>query len=169
MISKTIEAAINEQIAKEMYSSNLYLSMASYFYTNNFNGFANWMRAQAEEETYHAMRFLDYLVSRGGDLKIFQIDEPKLTWNSPLEVFQAALEHERYVTASIHSLADLSAKEKDYATSIMLQWFITEQVEKEASVEDIVNKLEMVSDFKGAILMLDNELKSRTFTPPTSE
>ncbi len=167
MINQTIVDAINSQIAKEMYSSNLYLSMAAYFYSINLNGFANWMKVQAQEETFHAMKFFDYVVSRGGEVKIAQIAEPQAKWSSVIDVFKATLEHEKAVTASINNLADLSLKENDHATSIMLQWFITEQIEEEASVEDTLRRLEMMGDFKGGLIMIDNELKSRVFVPPT--
>ena len=167
MINQTIVDAVNSQIAKEMYSSNLYLSMAAYFYSINLNGFANWMKVQAQEETFHAMKFFDYVVSRGGEVKIAQIAEPQAKWSSVIDVFKATLEHEKAVTASINNLADLSLKENDHATSIMLQWFITEQIEEEASVEDTLRRLEMMGDFKGGLIMIDNELKSRVFVPPT--
>ncbi|HPO61859.1 MAG TPA: ferritin [Candidatus Kapabacteria bacterium] len=167
MINQTIVDAINSQIAKEMYSSNLYLSMAAYFYSINLNGFANWMKVQVQEETFHAMKFFDYVVSRGGEVKIAQIAEPQAKWSSVIDVFKATLEHEKAVTASINNLADLSLKENDHATSIMLQWFITEQIEEEASVEDTLRRLEMMGDFKGGLIMIDNELKSRVFVPPS--
>jgi ferritin len=168
MISKTIVNAINEQIAKEMYSSNLYLSMASYFHSINLNGLANWMRVQAQEETFHAMKFFDYVISRGGEVKIAAIPEPQAKWKSPIDVLKATFEHEKAVTASINALANLSNKENDLATSIMLQWFITEQIEEEASVEDILRRMEMMGDFKGGLFMIDNDLKGRVFTPPTN-
>ena len=95
MINKTIVNAINEQIAKEMYSSNLYLSMASYFHSANLNGLANWMRVQAQEETFHAMKFYDYVISRGGEVKIAAIPEPQAKWKSPIDVMKATLEHEK--------------------------------------------------------------------------
>jgi len=168
MINQTIVDAINSQIAKEMYSSNLYLSMAAYFYSINLNGFANWMKVQVQEETFHAMKFFDYVVARGGEVKIAQIAEPQVKWSSPIDVFKATLEHEKSVTASINNLANLSLKENDHATSIMLQWFITEQIEEEAGVEDILKRLEMMGDFKGGLIMIDNELKSRVFVPPAA-
>jgi ferritin len=166
MIKKTMQDAINEQIRKEMYSSNLYLSMAAYYYTINLNGFANWMRVQAQEEQAHALKFYDYLVERGGHAIVGQIDAPPIVWDSPLSAFEASYKHEQMVTASINALADLAIKESDHASNIMLQWFITEQVEEEANVSDIVERLKMMGDFKGGLLMMDAELKTRVFVPP---
>ena len=166
MIKQTIQDAINSQITKEMYSSNLYLSMASYYATLNLNGFANWMRVQAQEELFHAMKFFDYLLERGGKSVINQIDAPPAEWISPLNAFEDAYTHEQAVTKSISDLADLAIKESDHATNILLQWFITEQVEEEATANDVVERLKMMSDFKGGVIMMDSELKTRVFTPP---
>ena len=161
-----MQDALNTQIAKEMYSSNLYLSMAGYYYTLNLNGFANWMRVQAQEEMVHALKLYDYLAARGGHAKISNIDEPPSQWASPMAAFEASFEHEKMVTNSINSLADLAIKEGDHATSILLQWFVTEQVEEEANVNDVLERLKMMGDFKGGLFMVDGELKQRRFVPP---
>ena len=161
MIKKTIEKAINEQIVREMYSSNLYLSMSAYYASINLNGFANWMHLQAEEEMMHALKFFDYLIDRGGKVIIGAIAAPQTEWESPLAAFEDALKHEQLVTGWINDLADLAFSEKDHATSSMLQWFIDEQVEEEASTGDIVERLKLIGDSKGALFFLDNELKSR--------
>ena len=166
MIKKVIQDAINVQIKKEMFSSNLYLAMAAYYHKINLNGFASWMRIQAQEEQFHALKFYDYLIDRGGHAIIAQIDAPTTEWATPLTAFEASLEHEKLVTTSINSLADLAVKESDHATNIMLQWFITEQVEEEATVSDIVERLKMMGDFKGGLYMMDNELKRIVFTAP---
>jgi ferritin len=166
MIKEKVQEAINEQIAKEMYSANLYLAMAAYYKKKNLNGFANWMRVQAQEETAHAMKFFDFLIDRGGEVKILPIEAPELSWDSPLKAFEAALAHEVKVTASINNIADIAMIEKDFATSSFLQWFINEQVEEEANTGEIVDRMQMAEGSRGALFMLDTELKSRVFTPP---
>ncbi|MFA6569906.1 MAG: ferritin [Bacteroidota bacterium] len=168
MIKKTVQDAINSQIVKEIYSANLYLAMAAYFHSINLNGFANWMRVQAQEENFHAMKFFDYLLERSGDAKIGSIAEPPAKWDSPLKAFEEVLKHEEGVTASINALADVAMKESDHASSIMLQWFISEQVEEESTASDIVARLRLAGDSKGGLFLMDNELKTRVFIPPVS-
>jgi len=165
MIKKVIEDAINQQIVREMYSSNLYLAMSAYFASINLNGFSNWMHVQAEEEMMHALKFFDYLIDRGGKVKIGQIAAPPSEWESPLAAFEDALRHEQLVTGWINDLADLAFNEKDHATSSMLQWFIDEQVEEEATTSEIVERLKLIGDSKGALFFLDNELKQRKSAP----
>lgn len=165
MIKKTIEDAINAQITREFYSSNLYLAMSSYFQSINLPGFANWMRIQTQEESAHAMKFFDYVLDRGGLARVGAIEEPPMSWQSPLEAFEAALEHEIKVTAWINELADIAIVEKDHASSIFFQWFITEQIEEESNAIGIVERLKLIGDDKGGLFMIDNELKTRVFTP----
>ncbi len=166
MIKEKVQEAINSQIAKEMYSSNLYLAMSAYFKSVNLNGFANWMRVQAQEETFHAMRFFDYLIDRGGELKLARIDAPPMKWKNTLEAFTGALAHEQMITESINEIADIATQEKDFATISFLQWFINEQVEEEATAGEIVDRLKMAQDSAGALFMLDTELKARVFVAP---
>jgi ferritin len=161
MISKTMQEAINEQINKELFSSYLYLSMAAYFEGKALPGFAHWMRIQAEEERGHAMKLYDYLLERGGQVNLKAIAAPETTWKSDLAAFEAALEHERFITKSIHELYELAAKEKDYATQVMLQWFIDEQVEEEANASEIVENLKRIEAHDTAVLMLDHRLGKR--------
>ena len=161
MISKAVESAINEQIKKEFYSAYLYLSMAAHFEEQNLNGFAHWMRVQFQEEQGHALKFYDYVHERGGTVKLLAIDQPPAEWKSALELFNQVLEHEQHVTASIHKLYELAGKENDYATQIMLQWFITEQVEEEKNAADIIADLNLIEERGTAVLMLDKELGKR--------
>ncbi len=161
MISKTMEDAINKQINEEMYSAYLYLSMSAYFESANLKGFANWMYVQYQEEVEHAMKFYDHLKDRGGKLKLYTIEEPPNTWESPLDAFKATLKHEQHITKCINDLVDLAEEEKDRAAYNMLQWFIDEQVEEEANDEEIIAQLEMVEGSKHGILMLDRELAKR--------
>jgi ferritin len=163
MIKKEMQDALNVQVQKEMYSANLYLAMASYFYTKSLNGMANLMRIQAREEMDHANKIYDFVIDRGGTAEILSIDKPKITWKTPLDAFQAALKHEEYVTESINKLVDKAKEINDHATYNMLQWFVDEQVEEEATTGEIVDRLEMVGDDKGGLFFMDNELKSRQY------
>ena len=161
MISKTMQAAINEQINKELYSSYLYLSMAAYFEDKNLPGFANWMSVQVSEEREHGMKFYDFLVDRGGRVMLKAIAAPATEWNSNLELFKEVQAHEAKVTASINSLYELALAEKDYPSQVMLQWFISEQVEEEKNAADIVQQLELIDAHGTAVLMLDKQLGKR--------
>ena len=163
-----IEAAFNEQINKETFSAYLYLSMVADFESKNLRGAANWMRIQAEEELLHAMKFFDFINERSGRVLLGPIEAPKTEWDSPLAAFEAALEHEKMISASINSLVDLALSEKDHAANSFLQWFVTEQVEEESNAQAIVDKLKMVGDHGVAIFMVDGELGQRVFAPPAA-
>jgi ferritin len=161
MISKTMQDATNEQINKELYSSYLYLSMASYFESKNLPGFAKWMHVQAEEETKHGMKFYQHLVERGGRVILQAIAAPGTEWKSNLEVFKEVQSHEAEVTALINSLYERAIKEKDYPMQVLLHWFINEQVEEEKNATDIVQQLELIDAHGTAVLMLDHQLGKR--------
>ena len=162
MINNTMQDAMNEQINKELFSSYLYLSMAAYFEDKNLPGFANWMRVQSEEERAHAMKFYDFIIERGGRVELKAIEAPKTDWGSNLEVVEEVAAHEAEVTKSIHTLYELALKEKDYPAQIMLQWFITEQVEEESSAAEVVASLKMIEARETAVLQLDHRLSKRT-------
>jgi len=165
MLTKRMEDELNDQIVREMFSSNLYLSMSSYFESINLRGFANWMRIQAQEEFAHTMKFYEYILDRGGRAIIGQIDAPKNQWDSILDVYSEVLDHEQQVTASINNLVRIAREENDFATDNFLQWYIAEQVEEEANVSDVLEQLKMI-DGKGAgLFILDRELKQRVFVP----
>ena len=161
MIGKAMQEAMNEQVNKELFSSYLYLSMAAYFETKNLAGFANWMRIQSDEEREHAMKFYDFILDCGGQVTLKAIDAPKTSWNSSLEVAEEVAAHEAKVTASIYSLYELAQKEKDYPAQMMLQWFITEQVEEEKNASEIVADLKLIEERGTAVLMLDHRLAKR--------
>ncbi len=161
MITKTMQDAINDQIHKELYSSYLYLSMAAYFEDNNLPGFARWMRVQESEERQHAMKLYDFLAERGGRVLLKAIDAPRSEWKSTLEVAEEVAAHEAKVTASIHALYETALKEKDYPAQVMLQWFITEQVEEEKNAAEIVANLKLIEAHGTAVLMLDHRLGKR--------
>ncbi|MBR9680403.1 MAG: ferritin [Candidatus Altiarchaeota archaeon] len=152
---------LNKQLNVELHSGYLYLSMAAYFESKNFGGFAHWAKLQAKEEKEHGLKFFDYLLEKGLGIELEQIDKPKTTWSSPLEAFEDALAHEKFVTKSINNLVKLSRETNDYATEIFLHWFVTEQVEEEASVDEIVQKIKMTNNNPGGLLMMDHRLSKR--------
>ncbi len=162
-LSKKMEEALNEQINAELYSSYLYLSMSAYFESISLKGFAQWMKVQAEEELLHAMKFYDFVNERGGRVLLKEIKAPETDWESPLAVFEAVLRHEQFVTGLINNLVNLAIEEKDHATNIFLQWFVTEQVEEEATADEIVQKLKLMGEARGGMFMLDRQLGERTF------
>ncbi len=161
MLSTVFHKAMNEQINKEFYSSYLYLAMSAHFEDFNLPGFAKWMKLQADEEQEHGMKFYTYLLERGAKVELLPIAGPVIEGKTNLEIFKQVQAHEVAVTASINALYELALKEKDYPGQIMLQWFITEQVEEEKNVADIIAKLEMVQDKGSGVLMLDHELGGR--------
>lgn len=149
-----------------MYSSYLYLSMSANFESSNLSGFANWMKVQAQEEMVHAMKFYGHIIERGGKVILDKINKPPVEWKIPLKAFEDAYAHEQIVTKLIHNLVDIAAKEKDHASTSMLQWFVDEQVEEEASADEIVQKLKLMKDAPGGLFMLDQELAKRVFVAP---
>ena len=161
MIGKAMQDAMNEQINKELYSSYLYLSMAAYFEDKNLMGFAHWMRLQAEEEREHAMKFYNFILDRGGRVQLKAIDAPETEWKSNLQIAEQVAEHEGKVTASINNLYEIALKEKDYPAQVMLQWFISEQVEEEKNAQELVAKLKLIEERGTAVLMLDHRLSKR--------
>lgn len=161
MISQKMQDAINDQIQAEMYSSNLYLSMSIYCESLNLQGFASWMRLQAEEERGHAFKFSEYLKNRQGKPEIRALEAPPSEFGKPLEIFEQTLAHEQKVTGMIHKLYEIALKEKDYATQNMLQGFIAEQVEEEATATTYVEKIKMIGDKSNAIFWIDKELGKR--------
>ncbi len=162
MINNTMEQALNSQINEEMLSSYLYLAMAAYFNSIDLPGFATWMKVQAKEENGHAMKIFDFVHERSGRVQLTQIAQPPRDWPSALAAFEAALAHERHISAKIAELVDLARAEGDKASEAFLQWFVTEQVEEEAHAEAIVKKLRMVGDSPQGLLMLDHALGQRS-------
>ncbi len=162
MISKKIQDAINAQINAEMYSSYLYLSMSAFAMSANFKGFAHWFKVQANEETKHAMKLYDHLLDRGGKVELAPIKQPPTHFQNLLDAFEQTYEHEKKVTGLINKLYETAKKENDYAAQVMLQWFINEQVEEEASSCEILQKLQLLGEkATGSLLYIDKELKKR--------
>ena len=167
-MKERIEKALNEQLNWELYSSYLYLAMAAHFHSEGLTGFAKWMRVQALEELTHAAKFFDFILERGGTVYLEEIQKPPSEWDSPLIAFQEALAHEQKVTERINRLLDLAREEGDHATEIFLHWFVTEQVEEEASALDVIQKLKLVGDHPGGLFSLNQELGQRNFVMPTT-
>jgi ferritin len=166
MLKENVQDALSDQLNAEMYSSYLYLSMSSYFSSTGLAGFANWMRVQAKEELMHAMKFYDYINERGGRIVLKPVEGPPTEWKSPLDAFEHTFRHEQMVTELINGLVDLAIAEKDHATNNFLQWFVSEQVEEEASAGDALQKVKRVGENTSSLFMLDSELAQRIFTPP---
>ncbi len=169
MLQEKIQKAINEQINAEIYSAYLYLSIKSYFQSSSLGGFANWMQCQVEEELMHSMKFYDFVAERGGRVLLDIIEKPEAEWASPLAAFEETLKHEQLVSKLINDLMELAIAEKDHATQIFLQWFVLEQVEEEASVGEVVDKLKLIQDNSSGLFLLDAELGKRALTPPPAE
>ena len=161
MLNSKLQDAINEQIKNELYSSYLYLAMSAYAESINMPGIAHWMRAQAREEQEHALKFYRYVIEKGGRVLLQAIDEPPAEFAGPLDVFEQTLAHEQKVTGLINDLYALAIAEKDYATQITLQWFVTEQVEEEANATAIVEILKAIGDHSQGLIMLDRQLAAR--------
>jgi ferritin len=162
MLSPDIENAMNTQIAAELYSSHLYLSMSAYCEEQALPGFAHWFRLQSDEEREHALKFLRHVVDRGGRVMLTSVDEPPSDFGSPQGAFEQALGHEMNVTMMIDGLFGMAVKHGDYASQVFLQWFVTEQVEEERTAAAIVRTLETLGGEPAPLLLLDRELGSRT-------
>jgi len=168
MISAKLQKAVNNQIQAEMYSANLYLAMSGYCTSKGLKGFANWLRVQYQEETMHALKFVDYILARGGELELKAIDAAPVDFGKPVEVFEKILAHEEHVTSLINKLHEVAVDEKDVAAQIFLQWFVTEQVEEEATASEVLEQLKMVGDKSSGLFYLDKELATRVYQPPAA-
>ena len=169
MIGQRMQDAMNDQIKHETFSAYLYVSMAAYFHDAGLDGMAQWMKAQAQEELGHALRFFNHIVERGGRVKLQALEQPEQKWDSPLDAFRAALTHEEFITGRIDELASIADEENDRAAGIMLQWFISEQVEEEYSVMKVLSALELAGEKGPGLMMVDRELGQRIAAPfPTT-
>jgi ferritin len=162
MISDRMNQAMNDQIHHETFSAYLYASMAAYFSACGLDGMAEWMKAQATEELGHALRLADHVNHRGGRVLLQALDRPESEWESPLAAFQAALDHERFISAKIDELASIADEENDRAAAVMLHGFVAEQVEEEDSVSTVIQMLERIGESGQGLLMVDRELGQRS-------
>jgi ferritin len=154
-----MEAAFNQQINAELYSGYLYLAMAANFERLGLRGAAQWMRAQFKEELLHAWKMYEFVIERGGRVELGAIEQPPTTWETALGTYQHAYDHEVHVTSLINGLVTLAQEEKDYASNSFLQWFVDEQVEEEASADEVVQKLKLAGD--AGLFLVDQELGAR--------
>lgn len=169
MINERMQNALNEQIKHELESAYLYLSMAAYFRAEGFDGMAQWMAVQAQEEFTHAMKFFDHIDERNGRVVLKALAQPQGEWTSPRAAFEAAYGHERFITGKIDDLVKIASEEGDHAAGIMLQWFITEQVEEEASALKVIELLRRIGDSGYGLIMADRELGKRIAIPADNE
>jgi ferritin len=165
MIGKKLNDAMNEQIKNELESYYIYLSMAAWLHSKALDGMGHWMRVQAHEEMLHAMKFFNHLIDRGGKVALKDLKQLKIQWKSPLEVFQDAFEHEKFISKKINDLMSIARQEKEYASEPLLAWFTDEQIEEESNANKITEQLEMIGADKSGLLMLDRELAARAYPP----
>jgi ferritin len=161
VISKTMQDALNAQINVEQYSAQLYLSMSAHCEGRSFKGFAHWLRVQAGEETAHAGKLVEFLLARGGKLELTAAAAPPREFGGIIQVFEQTLAHEKGISAKINALFEQARAERDHASEIALQWYVTEQVEEEATVGQIVDHLRAVGDQGGGIWYLDSRMGKR--------
>ncbi len=169
MASERMIKELNAQVQREFFSSYFYISMEAYCADQNLDGFANFFHVQAQEERDHAYKMFDYISRVGGKIELEALEKPQTDFASPEEVFEMTLEHEKFITKSIHSLLDIALEEKDHTTTAFLQWFVTEQAEEEESVEKIIKKLQLLKGHPGGLFMIDQELAQRVYTPIPAE
>jgi ferritin len=167
MISEKMSQALNEQVNREMYSAYLYMSMSAHCNQVGLKGFANWFMVQYHEEMLHAMKIYEYIQRQGNEVKLAAIKAPPTSFESPLDMFNQTLEHEQFITRSINDLMELAIAEKDHASQIFLEWYVTEQVEEEENDNDIIAQLKWIKDNPQGLMMLDRELAARMTTVPT--
>ncbi len=165
MLNQRLENELNKQINAEIWSAYLYLSMSAFFESKNLTGFANWMKVQYHEEVSHALKLFDYINERDGRVVLQPIAAVDSEWKDVIDVFKTTLKHEQHVTSLINNLVNIAIEEKDHATTNILQWFVSEQVEEEASASDILDQLKLIEGTGAGLFMLDRELKQRLFVP----
>ena len=166
MLNKRLETELNKQFNAEMYSAFLYLSMSAHLESKNLSGFANWMKIQYEEEQFHALKIYQYVLDRGGNMELEAIAKPETEWKGIIDIFEEVLKHEESITASINNIINIAYEEKDHASVAELQWFVTEQIEEESNVNDILVQLKMIEGKGAGLFMLDREMKQRKFVVP---
>ena len=167
MISNKMTQALNEQVNREMFSALLYMSMSAHCNQVGLKGFANWFMVQYHEEMLHAMKIYEYIQRQGAEVKLAALEAPPTAFESPLAMFTQTLTHEQFITRSINDLMELAIAEKDHASQIFLEWYVTEQVEEEENDNDIIAQLNLIKDNPQGLMMLDRGLAGRMTTVPT--
>lgn len=166
MISKKMSEALNTHMNLELFSANLYLSMSSAAQEKGLKGSANWFMVQYREEMVHFIKFYTYLVDQGINVTLTASKQVPNSYKTLLEMMEKTLEHEQMITKCINELSELAVKDKDHATQIFLQWFVTEQIEEENNDRDLIAKLKLVGDNGYGVLMIDSEMAARVFVQP---
>ncbi len=166
MLNPRISSALSQQVVAEFASAYLCLGMAAHFEHENLQGFAKWMRVQAQEEASHALILFNFLTDRGGQPVLAQVEAPPADFGTPQEVFKKVKDHERKVSESINELADLALAEKDHATRALLDLFVTEQVEEQAVSGTLHARIKLINGDPTGIFLLDQELGARAFVLP---
>jgi len=169
MLTKKMEVELNKQINAEYWSAYFYLSMSAYLDSNGLAGAAKWMRIQYQEEISHALKFLNYIVERGGRVDLMPIEVVPKEWDGIINIFEETLKHEQKVTGLINNLMDIAIEEKDHAAKSFLQWYVDEQVEEESGVQTIIDQLRMVEGKGNGLFMIDKELGQRVFIDSTKQ
>ena len=167
MLDKKVVELLNQQVNKEFYSAYLYLDFSNYYYDHGLEGFGSWFKIQAQEERDHAMLFIQYLQNNGEQIELNTINKPEIDKTSPKPVLAETLKHEQYVTGLIHQLYDAAQTVKDFRTTQFLDWFVKEQGEEENTAENLMKRYELFGDDPKSLYMLDNELRSRTYSAPS--
>lgn len=159
MLSKSIQEALNNQVAMEAESSQAYLAMASWAEIQpGLDGVTDFFYKQSDEERIHMLRLIRYINERGGFAIVPALHQPNITFQSLKRVFEELLKHEIKVSESINDIVDLALKEKDFATHNFLQWYVSEQIEEERLARTLNDKLELVGDDKSGIYLFDRDI-----------
>jgi len=161
MIKDKVLKALNKQLNEELYSSYAYLSMSAHFISQSLDGFAHWFRMQSQEEYGHAIKILDYILTRDGKVSLMKVDPPKAGWKTPQSVFKETYDQEVSVSKSINDIVDLALTEKDYATNNFMQWFVSEQVEEESTATKLLDRINLIGENTNGLLIFDKELGMR--------
>lgn len=165
MINEKIQSALNKQINEELYSAYTYLAFASKADQLGLPGFVNWFKTQYQEELDHADRFFNYILERNGAVELDAIKKPEVGDETALTLFEKALLHEQYISDCIFQLKELARSERDHATDVFLEWFVSEQVEEEANARTVIDQLKMIDGNPNGLFMVDRELASRKPEP----
>ncbi len=168
-MDKKLCEAIEEQINFELYSSYLYLSMCSYIANENWKGFSNWFKVQAQEESAHAEVLFNYLLERGQLVNLKAISEPKHKWESLKEMFEEVTAHEKEVTRRINEITNIAFDLRDHSAYDLLMLFVKEQVEEEQSASEALLSIKRIGKDMSALYMLDGQMAQRVFTFPFPE
>lgn len=165
MLSDNMQSALNTQINEELQSAYIYLAISAEADRLGLPGFANWFKLQYTEELAHADRFFHYILERNGEVDLQALTKPKIGPETPLSMFEKSLTHEQHITHCIFKLKDLAREESDHATDVFLEWFVNEQVEEEASAQEVIDKLKLVDGSPNGLFMIDRELATRQPEP----